>query len=126
MATVDNYNGHVETDGDYAYGISLNPAHLSLWIGGFGSNLIFQYDTSGNLLSSLAVPGIGSAFGMEFAVASDDCLADFNGDGVVDTRDVLAFLNEWNAGNASSDCDDNGVIDTRDVLCFLNLWNAGC
>lgn len=54
------------------------------------------------------------------------CAADFNGDGVVDTRDVLAFLNAWNAQDASSDCDGNGVIDTRDVLCYLNLWNAGC
>jgi len=24
--------------------------------------------------------------------------ADFNGDGVVNTRDVLAFLNAWNTG----------------------------
>ncbi|MBK7405572.1 MAG: VCBS repeat-containing protein [Phycisphaerales bacterium] len=54
------------------------------------------------------------------------CFADFNGDGAVDTRDVLAFLNAWAASDASSDCDGNGVVDTRDVLCFLNLWNAGC
>lgn len=54
------------------------------------------------------------------------CLADFNGDGVVDTRDVLAFLNSWTAQDASADCDGNGVIDTRDVTCFLNAWNAGC
>jgi len=58
--------------------------------------------------------------------AVSGCYADFNGDGVVDTRDVLAFLNAWNGGDPSSDCDGNGVIDTRDVLCFLNLWNAGC
>lgn len=27
-----------------------------------------------------------------------ECPADFNGDGVIDTRDVLAFLNAWHAG----------------------------
>lgn len=54
------------------------------------------------------------------------CQADFNGDGVVDTRDVLAFLNAWSAQHAAADCDGNGLIDTRDVLCFLNLWTAGC
>lgn len=54
------------------------------------------------------------------------CGADFNGDGAVDTRDVLGFLNAWAAGGTSADCDANGVIDTRDVLCFLNLWAAGC
>lgn len=60
---------------------------------------------------------------VEFA---DACYADFNSDGVVDTRDVIAFLNAWNGQDAASDCDDNGVIDTRDVICFLNSWNAGC
>jgi len=55
-----------------------------------------------------------------------ECAADFNGDGVVDTRDVLAFLNAWTAQEPSSDCDTNGAIDTRDVLCFLNAWTAGC
>jgi hypothetical protein len=58
--------------------------------------------------------------------AGGDCYADFNEDGTVDTRDVLAFLNSWNGGDLASDCDGNGTIDTRDVLCFLNLWNAGC
>jgi hypothetical protein len=54
------------------------------------------------------------------------CIADFNQDGAVDTRDVISFLNAWNNGDSSSDIDNNGVIDTRDVLAFLNLWNAGC
>ncbi|MBK7403347.1 MAG: hypothetical protein IPJ41_01615 [Phycisphaerales bacterium] len=60
------------------------------------------------------------------AILGLGCYADFNGDNLVDTRDVLAFLNAWNAHNASADCDNNGVVDTRDVLCFLNLWTAGC
>jgi len=54
------------------------------------------------------------------------CYADYNGDGIVDTRDVLAFLNDWAAGADAADCDGNGVVDTRDVICFLNAWNAGC
>jgi len=37
-----------------------------------------------------------------------------------------AFLNAWNAHDSASDCDGNGLIDTRDVLCFLNSWTAGC
>ncbi len=54
------------------------------------------------------------------------CTADFNGDGTVDTRDVLAFLNAWTSGDARADVNGDGTIDTRDVLAFLNLWNAGC
>jgi hypothetical protein len=57
---------------------------------------------------------------------ADDCIADFNGDGTVDTRDVTAFLNAWAAGDSSADIDGDGTVDTRDVLAFLNLWSAGC
>lgn len=56
----------------------------------------------------------------------DDCFADYNGDDIVDTRDVLAYLNDWNAQDPAADCDGNALIDTRDVLCFLNLWTGGC
>ena len=54
------------------------------------------------------------------------CEADCNGDGAVNTLDVLCFLNLWTAGDAASDCNGDGVINTLDVLCFLNAWNAGC
>ncbi len=54
------------------------------------------------------------------------CVADFNGDGAVDTQDVLAFLNAWNAGDLSADINGDGEVNTMDVLLFLNLWSADC
>ncbi|MBK7403352.1 MAG: S8 family serine peptidase [Phycisphaerales bacterium] len=54
------------------------------------------------------------------------CIADFNGDGSVNTQDVLAFLNAWAAGQSSADINGDGNVNTQDVLAFLNLWNAGC
>jgi hypothetical protein len=54
------------------------------------------------------------------------CPADFNGDGVVNTIDVLAFLNAWTAHDPRADFNGDGTIDTRDVLAFLNAWSAGC
>jgi hypothetical protein len=54
------------------------------------------------------------------------CGADFNGDGAVNTQDVLAFLNAWVAGDASADFNGDGLVDTLDVLAFLNAWSAGC
>jgi len=54
------------------------------------------------------------------------CPADFNGDGVVDTRDVLAFLNTWTSGGSGADFNGDGAVDTRDVLAFLNAWTTGC
>jgi Zn-dependent M28 family amino/carboxypeptidase len=54
------------------------------------------------------------------------CAADFNGDGAVDTLDVLSFLNAWNAGDPKGDFNGDGVHNTLDVLAFLNAWSAGC
>ena len=58
--------------------------------------------------------------------SASTCLADFNNDGSVDTRDVLIFLNAWAASEASADINGDGIVDTRDVLEFLNLWTTGC
>jgi len=55
-----------------------------------------------------------------------DCYADFNGDGSVNSQDVLAFLNAWVIGDGSADANGDGTVNTQDVLVFLNLWNAGC
>ena len=82
---------------------------------------IGQHDAGG--------PMTGGGFSLTggfWAARAEACFADFNHDGAVDTRDVIAFLNAWAAQNAAADCDGNGEIDTRDVLCFLNLWAAGC
>jgi hypothetical protein len=53
-------------------------------------------------------------------------IPDMNHDGVINTQDVLAFLNAWTAGDPAADFNADGAIDTRDVLVFLNRWNAGC
>jgi hypothetical protein len=55
-----------------------------------------------------------------------DCPADMNGDGLIDTRDVVLYLNYWAGEDDRADFDDNGVIDTRDVIGFLGAWAAGC
>lgn len=54
------------------------------------------------------------------------CVADWNGDGTVNTQDVLAFLNAWTAGDSTADINNDGTVNTQDVLAFLNAWTAGC
>jgi hypothetical protein len=54
------------------------------------------------------------------------CAADFNGDGQVNTLDVLAFLNAWGSGDPRGDFNGDGSINTLDVLSFLNAWSIGC
>ncbi|MFG0259024.1 MAG: GC-type dockerin domain-anchored protein [Phycisphaerales bacterium JB041] len=71
-------------------------------------------------------PGWGPAVAFVLMPLDGVCPADFNGDGDVNTLDVLTFLNAWNAGEDPADFNDDGTVDTLDVLAFLNAWNAGC
>lgn len=89
---------------------------------------------------SLLAPGanelilaVGSDFsefepaGAEFlAVVRYDRLADWNGDGAVNTIDFLTFLNHWNDRLPEADVNADGVLDTRDVRDCLNTWTFGC
>ncbi|VAX42280.1 Lysyl endopeptidase [hydrothermal vent metagenome] len=61
-----------------------------------------------------------------WATNTDDCPVDFNGDGEVNTLDVLDFLNAYTAGDQSADFNGDGDVNTLDVLAFLNAYNEGC
>jgi hypothetical protein len=67
----------------------------------------------------------GSVYAFD-AVGTPRCGADLNADGVVDTRDLVAFLGAWAAGRPIGDWDGNRVINTQDFLAYLNDWAAGC
>jgi subtilisin family serine protease len=57
---------------------------------------------------------------------ADECRADVNGDGTVNTQDVIRYLNLWAAGERQADFNDDGSVNSQDVLAFLNAWVAGC
>jgi hypothetical protein len=50
---------------------------------------------------------------------------DVDGDGVVDTTDLLALLADWGdcTGECPADFDGNGVVDTDDLLVLLANWS---
>lgn len=52
--------------------------------------------------------------------------ADWDRNGVVDFNDLLAFLNDFNAGDPEADLDGSGEVDFNDFLAFLNLFNTPC
>lgn len=75
-----------------------------------------------------AAVNIGSQ-GYGLVVSGDlagTCAADFNGDGIVNTLDFLAYLNAYSAGDLSADFNGDGVINTQDFIAFLNAFNVGC
>lgn len=56
----------------------------------------------------------------------NQCPADFNEDGNVNTMDFISFLNAYNLGDSSADFNEDGTLNTLDFLAFLNAYNAGC
>jgi hypothetical protein len=70
----------------------------------------------------------GGAQAIEVVDVSDcpPCAVDVTRDGMVDTRDMLAFLNRWTAGESDADFNGDGVVDTTDLVEFLYRWVAGC
>jgi hypothetical protein len=52
------------------------------------------------------------------------CPADLDGDGVVDTGDLLALLAAWGSDDADADVNCDGIVDTADLLALLADWGA--
>ena len=50
------------------------------------------------------------------------CLADVNGDGVVDVQDLLLLLAAWGATSGPEDINGDGVVDVQDLLILLGTW----
>ena len=89
------------------------------------TTLRVRFAVADNPDDSITEAGIDALLITDF-VCDQGCIADFNGDGTVNTQDVLAFLNAWTSGDSSADINGDGTVNTQDVLAFLNLWTAGC
>jgi hypothetical protein len=61
----------------------------------------------------------------EYTVAPD-CLADLNGDGLLDLGDITAFVSAFQAGEPLADLDGNGLYDLTDISAFVSAFTGGC
>jgi hypothetical protein len=86
-------------DGDYYIGIIVSP----------GTN---ENDNSDNTAYDATQITIG------------DCPPDWNGDTELDSKDFIAFLNDFVAGNA--DYNGDTATDSKDFIAFLNDFVTGC
>lgn len=54
------------------------------------------------------------------------CVADHDGNGDVNSRDVILLLNDYSARKPAADINGDLIVDSRDVLAFLSVWAGGC
>jgi hypothetical protein len=54
------------------------------------------------------------------------CVADFNGDGMLNILDFVALQGAFQAGDASADINGDGQLNILDFVAFQGLFQRGC
>ncbi len=109
-------------EGYFSLGSLIDPSQGEWYVQPGGANGI----NNARQIIAAAREGVSGPIGAVLLTPIDACQADFNGDGSVNTLDVLAFLNAWTAHDPRADFNHDGAVNTLDVLAFLNAWTAGC
>ena len=92
----------------------LNAGNHTLWfeVGDVNDHILDSAVFIANLRTGVGTPG---------TEPTDECEADFTGDGVVDAADLAVLLGDW--GQVSTDdLDHVGVIDGSDLAILLGAW----
>jgi len=85
-----------------------------------GGEIIRVYEDQINYqVWRMNVSGSISEFGLSCEIE-----ADYDENGVVDTRDMIAFLDDWAVQDPDADMNHDSVVDTFDFHVFLNLWKV--
>lgn len=79
-------------------------------------------------MSEFGTPGLQDVLEVDTLRLADApaCIADFNGDGVLNIFDYIAFGNAYAAGSLTADINGDGVLNIFDYIAFGNLYAAGC
>ena len=145
---LDNFGGHVATDGrvavvgspnsdrgvgdsgtvfvfDASTGAAQDPirAGTPSFAARFGTGL----DLTGGRLA-IGAPqdgGSGVMAGAAYLYAAP-CAADLDGDGALTIFDFLEFQNLFDAGEPAADFDGDGELTIFDFLAFQNAFDLGC
>ncbi len=67
------------------------------------------------LIGAPRTDDMGASAGSSYIFELDDCIADINGDGTVDTADLGLLIAFFNSSNPASDFNADGTVDTADL-----------
>ncbi len=69
----------------------------------------------------------GNSLTQGFQQPESHCFGDINGDGFIDTADLLLLLGDFGClMNCSSDLTGDGFVNTDDLLAFLGVYGTSC
>lgn len=54
------------------------------------------------------------------------CVVDYDGNGLIDGGDAMAFNANYAAGSAGADMDGDGEVSPPDWLQYMSQWAAAC
>jgi len=125
------------TDDFHSYRLEIVGAEATLSIDGvptlslsfFGnpfstSNRVFFGDGTGWANSEVEIRAV-----RVFPLGDEDCgpcPADFNGDGLVNVLDFIAFQGAFAAMDPAADCNGDTMFNILDFVCFQATFAAGC
>ena len=82
------------------------------------------HDSAGNDLTT--VPAFGTPQAFVRIGGEEECRADFNMDGLVNSQDFFAFLSAFFDGATAADYNGDAVIDSRDFFGFVAAFFTAC
>lgn len=82
--------------------------------------------TGVNLEPSFLVGSLTFTEGTATIVRVSGCIADFNGDGMLNILDFVAFQSAFTSGDAGADCNQDGALNVLDFVCFQSTFVGGC
>ena len=78
-----------------------------------------------HFLTSIYIDEFGASRRYKNQIAALDvvpCPADCDGDGNLNTRDLICYLNLLNDADPAADCNGDAIVNTLDFLCFLDAY----
>ena len=122
--------------GAEAFDLGLNGAPLSAFEAVITAQSLSDngFDVSGRQLTSITFDALNlllqnpnAAVGIyAISLGGEGCIADCDGNGMLNVLDFVCFQQEWQAQTATGDCDGNGLYNILDFVCFQTAFQSGC